>query len=230
MKKLLLFLMLLSATNAFAQDVIVKKDGSTIVSRVLKITSTEVEYKKFSNLNGPTYTILKSEVQSINYENGEKETFGSASTASQTQLPYTISNPQNLNSQPLSDKQLLNIAEESFKYDKKIKRLKIAGWTAGAALTAGGIVIMCCNIGRDRDPALIIPGTILMASGITTTTLCLVRANKLKQQSLYSIHTTPIFQYEMALHNGSKLLTGINLINDSRLQTQALGLGINYNF
>lgn len=222
--------MLLSATSAFSQDVIVKKDGSTIVSKVLEITGTEVKYKKFSNPSGPTYSILKSEVQCINYENGEKETFGPVSTSSQSQLPYSISYPQTPNPQSISDQQLLNLAGESFKYDKKIKRLKIAGWTVGAALTAGGIVMLCCNIGRDRDPALIIPGTILMAGGITTTTLCLVRANKLKQQSLYSIHTTPLFQYEMALHNGTMLSTGINLINDSRLKTQTMGLGISYNF
>ena len=65
MKKILLFLLLLSATSAFAQDVIVKKDGSTILSKVLKITANEVEYKKYSNQNGPTYTIAKAEIMRV---------------------------------------------------------------------------------------------------------------------------------------------------------------------
>lgn len=75
MKKILLFIMLLSATCVSAQDVIVKKDGSTILSKVIEIGTSEIKYKKYSNQNGPTYTITKSEIQAINYENGEKETF-----------------------------------------------------------------------------------------------------------------------------------------------------------
>ena len=75
MKKVLFLLMLLSATCTFAQDVIVKKDGSTILSKVIEIGTSEVKYKKFSNQDGPTYTIRISELLSINYQNGEKEEY-----------------------------------------------------------------------------------------------------------------------------------------------------------
>ena len=76
MKKLIsLLFMTLLGLSVQAQDVIVKHDGSTILSKVIKIGTTEVEYKKFSNQNGPTYTILKSDIQAINYENGDKDTF-----------------------------------------------------------------------------------------------------------------------------------------------------------
>ena len=61
--------------TALAQDVIVKHDGSTILSKVTEIGTTEVKYKKFSNQNGATYSILKSDIQAINFENGEKDTF-----------------------------------------------------------------------------------------------------------------------------------------------------------
>lgn len=60
---------------ASAQDVIVKKDGTTILSKVLEVNIVDIKYKKFSNQNGPTYTINKSEILSINYENGEKDSF-----------------------------------------------------------------------------------------------------------------------------------------------------------
>lgn len=71
----MLSMMLCSVTMLQAQDVIVKHDGSTILSKVIKIGTAEVEYKKFSNQNGPTYTILKSDIQAINYENGDKDSF-----------------------------------------------------------------------------------------------------------------------------------------------------------
>lgn len=61
------------AVNAYAQDIIVKKDGTTIMSKVLEIGTSEIKYKKFSNQEGPTYTIANSDVIAINYENGEKE-------------------------------------------------------------------------------------------------------------------------------------------------------------
>ena len=71
---LALFLLMLSST-LFAQDVIVKKDGSTILSKVYEIGKKEIKYKKFSNLNGPIYNISIKEVLSVNYENGEKDLF-----------------------------------------------------------------------------------------------------------------------------------------------------------
>ena len=54
----------------FAQDVIVKKDGSTIVCRVIKFTESEIIYKKWSDLKGSNYVMDKSLASAINYENG----------------------------------------------------------------------------------------------------------------------------------------------------------------
>lgn len=76
MKKLLLCILSLLPTFIEAQDVIVKKDGSTIISKILEVNSSEVKYKKYSNLDGPVFVINKSEIQVINYENGDKEDLG----------------------------------------------------------------------------------------------------------------------------------------------------------
>lgn len=75
MKKSFMSLIVFFAANTFAQDIIVKKDGSTIMSKVLEIGTSEIKYKKFSNKQGPTYTIATTDVMAINYENGEKEDF-----------------------------------------------------------------------------------------------------------------------------------------------------------
>lgn len=60
-----------------AQDVIVKKDNSTILSKVVEINSTDIKYKKWSNQDGPMYSISRQEVKSINYQNGEVEVISS---------------------------------------------------------------------------------------------------------------------------------------------------------
>ena len=59
---------------ATAQDVILKKDNTTILSKVVELSDTEIKYKKWSNQDGPTYTIKCQEVKSITYQNGEVET------------------------------------------------------------------------------------------------------------------------------------------------------------
>ena len=42
-----MLLMLLVSMVVAAQDVIVKKDGSTILSKVVEVSDTQVKYKKF---------------------------------------------------------------------------------------------------------------------------------------------------------------------------------------
>lgn len=67
--------MCMAGSYASAQDLIVKKDGSVIQAKVTKIGTSEVEYKKWSNQDGPQYSIAISDILAINYKNGEKETF-----------------------------------------------------------------------------------------------------------------------------------------------------------
>ena len=76
-----------AGSYASAQDLIVKKDGSVIQAKVTKIGTSEVEYKKWSNQNGPQYSIAVADILAINYQNGEKETFenvGANLTANET--------------------------------------------------------------------------------------------------------------------------------------------------
>lgn len=74
-KKFFLLAGLLLSLDCLAQDVIVKKDGSTILAKVLVVGDDVVEYKKFSNQDGPTYKISTSNLLSINYQSGDKDTF-----------------------------------------------------------------------------------------------------------------------------------------------------------
>lgn len=81
MKLAILLFFSFFACSALAEDIIVMKDGDIIKSQVLEISQSEIKYKKQSNLNGPTYTINKSDVLSITYDNGEQEKFVNSSLA-----------------------------------------------------------------------------------------------------------------------------------------------------
>ncbi|GAB3503474.1 hypothetical protein [Emticicia fontis] len=61
--------------NTYAQDVIFLKNGEEIKSKVKEVKDQEISYLKFDNLQGPTYTILKSSILMIKYENGQKDIF-----------------------------------------------------------------------------------------------------------------------------------------------------------
>lgn len=76
MKKSILFFFLNSLFMlSIAQDVIIMRNGDEIKAKVYEITSSDVKYKKFSNLNGPTYTCSKSDIFMIKYKNGDKDVF-----------------------------------------------------------------------------------------------------------------------------------------------------------
>jgi hypothetical protein len=67
------FVLLLLTSNCFCQDLITKKNGEDIKAKVTEVTASEVKYKRFDNLNGPVYSISKSDVLLIKYENGTNE-------------------------------------------------------------------------------------------------------------------------------------------------------------
>ena len=74
MKRLILFAILFMASYAAkAQDVIVMRNADEVMAKVTSITQDEVTYKRWNNLDGPTYTISKSQIFYIKYENGEKD-------------------------------------------------------------------------------------------------------------------------------------------------------------
>ncbi len=73
MKKIILFAFLGCVCWLSALDNICLKDGNEISGKVVEITSSEIKYRKASNLQGPLYSQPKSSVLFIKYENGEKE-------------------------------------------------------------------------------------------------------------------------------------------------------------
>ena len=77
MKKKLVSAVLLVgfALSASAQDIITKKDGTDIQAKILEVTVSEVKFKKYNNLDGPTFTMPKTDILIVRYENGENEVF-----------------------------------------------------------------------------------------------------------------------------------------------------------
>jgi hypothetical protein len=58
-----------------AQDLIVRKTGSDIKTKVVEIGTDYVKYKKNDNLTGPDYVIAVSDIVVIQYEDGSRDMF-----------------------------------------------------------------------------------------------------------------------------------------------------------
>jgi|GEM_PF-817494 len=75
----LLGCLLLTACTLFAAaqvrkpDMLYKKDKSIIEAVVVEVGENEIQYRRFSNPQGPVYSVKKSEVSKIVYTNGETE-------------------------------------------------------------------------------------------------------------------------------------------------------------
>ncbi len=76
MKNILLFILFLCSSNIIkAQDTLSMRSGENILVKVIEVGTTEVKYKKLDNLNGPIFSMLKSDLLMIKYQNGTSDDF-----------------------------------------------------------------------------------------------------------------------------------------------------------
>jgi uncharacterized protein (TIGR02145 family) len=84
--------------QAAKPDVITLLTGDDVNAKVEKVNDNEVEYKKWSNKTGPTYTLKKSEIFRICYANGEKDVlFKIGAQAVAVSAPQHTNTPQSTN-------------------------------------------------------------------------------------------------------------------------------------
>lgn len=228
MKQLfVLFLLSLCTVAASAQDVIVKKDGSTIVCRIVDVGSTVVVYKKWTDLKGDSQMINLSDISAINYENGKKEDYSEANNL------YTPNN-QNNGIQQYNDRALLQIDAASKKYrgkSKKAKTLRLTGLIGGVALVGAGLVVWTCNEEQYYYKTTRMIGGIMIGCGVVgATTLCIIANHCQRQYNKYEqLQASAIFQQDFKLKDGTVLTPSIDMYDVCR-NSRGLGVGLSYKF
>lgn len=76
MKKIfLLAVATVAAFSAYAQDVIITRDAKRVEAKILEVSSSEIKYKEFNNLEGPTFVLTTGEINTIIYQNGTVKVF-----------------------------------------------------------------------------------------------------------------------------------------------------------
>ena len=74
-KQILTFLLFIIVTNCYSQDTIIQKSGDEFQGKVIEVGVTEIKYRKIDSLDGPLYSIMRTDVAMIRYENGTKDIF-----------------------------------------------------------------------------------------------------------------------------------------------------------
>ena len=200
-KTLALIIIIIITCNIKAQDIMITKDGQKITAKIEEIGTNVIKYKKNDNPTATTYSINKSDVASILFENGDFEVFSQqAQKAQQTQQTHVRETQQ-------------------FDY-QNAKNL----YNAGIGLTVGGAFclgsgITCCILaayadgvlatqyyswqykgyvsgGYSAGAALITIGSVATISGIVCIVIGKKRMNNNGDITLYETHK---YKLNMAL-------------------------------
>ena len=102
---LLLAIAMLSISQSFAQDRLFFLNGDETDVKITEVTSSEVKYKRLDNLEGPSFSTLKTELFMIKYANGDKEmiTAQNAEPVPTAQEDYTTNNAEQTSPSSNSD-------------------------------------------------------------------------------------------------------------------------------
>lgn len=145
MKKLLLVIsMFVWGLTVTAQDVIVLKNGDFKQVKVVEVGENDVKYKKWENIEGPTYTISISTILAINYQNGTKDNFADYKET-KSDVAQSISEASVNISSSINNKggkiasNISNIAKQQDLYTKA-RTLEICGWVGFATCIVGGVI------------------------------------------------------------------------------------------
>lgn len=219
--------MLFAVTNTFAQDIITKKNGEEIQAKVLNVSDKDINYIKWTNQNGPTYTISVSEVFMIKYENGEKDVFNketSSTSLVETSTETTFSQS--------AVKQMQQNNLDLLKRQDLLKRSKrCKAWGQGLYWTflIGGAVGMYFVLEPDFETW----PTIGCAAGVAVVALTplgilLNKANRLEEEAnRISVSTFPLKKIDIG---NFAVEPNVNMLSCDIDRTRTLGVGATISF
>jgi len=137
MKQILLAIIAIQISLiSLAQDVIVTKEGKKINSKVTEIGENEIKYKNFENLDGPVYTMKKSNISTILYENGQVDVF-SIDMGSSPSAPTVTNNT-------------IYYTQTDYINAKKLRNAGVGCFVGGLGLTLTGLIMVGTVVSNGR--------------------------------------------------------------------------------
>ncbi len=219
MKKLVLVIISILTVKiaAIGQDIIVLRDGDTVQSKVMEVGENDVKYKKWDNVNGPTYTMSISKISAINYQNGTKDSFS-------VHKSYTTKN-QVKSSDEFSYSELLNKNKniDFLKREELLRRARANNIT-GTIIAIGGIVGGIC-IGTFGDGHSLWGASLALGiPGFIGGCMFWYTGAELKEEA-YQINTASIPIDCIIINNNMKIEPSIVCFESTMYKSTSLGIG-----
>ena len=198
----LLFVNLSIAQNLRKFDLIIKRDSSKIEALITEVDNQAVKYKKYSDQEGPLFSILKSDISSIVYGNGEVENFDVKAEAYFDEVPAPVIPYQSQNPvrryrtgalEALDTEQLRMNYKFYLKKANSYKKLGLASSIGGGALMIIGVALMSNsttnyyngpNSGYDRAVGGAMLFTTGLLAGIPLTIVGFVKKHSYNKKAL----------------------------------------------
>lgn len=229
MKKLtILISLLIACTNLFSQDIIELKSGNKIEAKLIEITESTIKYKKYNNLEGPTYTISLSEISSITYENGTKDIFDNTTlkksdiATSIENIGDKISNEIDYSGHNIAKQMNRTIGLEIDKLERKAMRISVCGiifgMLPGIGMIASGIIT--------QQWWMIPTGAI---AGAFVSGMCIWRANVINAD----VQNYRLEEYQtlnFGINKNTTISTCYFASKQQLIPQKAFGLGVTVNF
>lgn len=214
-RTLFLFLAMMCSLMMWADDIIYLKSGEEIHSKINKIGTSVVEYKKVSNLEGPVYEINKNDISMIVYSNGEKDILKNYNG---NIIDFDGEKIISYEGKAITESEYMKLAEKNcaiaykqFKKGKVQKQVGTALIATGSAVTAAGITCLfllpsscSCNYDEiyDAGVACVLTGPAFLAVGIPL--FCVGKVNKRQSYEAYNENFNPktVYAPELNLNIG----------------------------
>lgn len=200
MKPLLTLLLLLLPCCLAAQDLIVKKDKSTIRCRIEEVTDSMVSYMQWDDKSGTCYLIEKSLVSSIHFENGKKEMY----------IKFDPADP--------------------YKKVRRLKIAGWVGGGILAGIGTSFLLRWAYYRNDFSKTYGIKYGIPCLAVGAGFTAAFHIAANMQKKTIDATLQTSSIYRQDISFRDGTSLSIGADLMNDCILNKQTVGIGLSYQF
>jgi hypothetical protein len=165
-------------------DLIIKRDSSRIEALILEVDEQMIRYKKYSDQEGPTFSLSKKEIASIVYGNGEVEKFNAAPEIYFDEVPAPIVTQPNKTAvsryrngapQALSSDQLRTNYQFYLRKNTKYKTMAFVGASVSVLCTVFGAITLN-QANRDYNAAYghttkayenkVVGGALLITGGI----------------------------------------------------------------
>jgi hypothetical protein len=175
-KHFLLVSQLFIATFCFSQDIIVKSNGDEIKTKIIEVNQLEIKYKNFDYISGPSFSLLKSDVFMVRYENGTKDVFNDVKSKNN-------GNASNMSNEDMAIKG----REDATSYYKGEK--SGAGWTAAATIITspilGAIPAFACSSSEPLEENLLYKDSKLMKNA-NYKEAYVAQAHKIKKRKIWT--------------------------------------------